>query len=194
MIRHAARGVPWGMVALACAIVPGLFAVIALDPDRMWPLQGIAVGLLAAAAAWCMDEDAAAVVDTLPRSLAWRTAARGLAVVPLAAVWAATLIAAAGFLPDHRDLFLRQGAAALLLGVAVATWLRWRGAATPGAAAGTGALAVVAVLSLVRPADDQVPLFPAWEGWARSGAIWWALLAAGAALLAWSLRPGVRRA
>ena len=29
-----------------------------------------------------------------------------------------------------------------------------------------------------------------WEDWARSGAIWWGLLAVGAALLAWSLRPG----
>jgi len=192
MIRHAARAVPWGTVALACAAVPGLVAILLLDPDRMWPLQGIAVGVLAAAAAWAMDERAAAVVDTLPRSLGWRTAARALAAVPLAAVWAGSLIVAAGSLPDHAGLFLRQGVAAVLLGVAVATWRRSRGAATPGSTAGPAALGVVAVLALTRPFHAHAPLFPAWEGedWARSGAIWWGLLVAGAALLAWSLRTG----
>lgn len=195
MIRHAARAVPWWTVALACAAVPALVAMVALDPDRMWPLQGVAVGVLAAAAAWSMDERAAAVVDTLPRSLGWRTAARTLAVVPLAVVWVVSLGLAAAWLPDHAGLFVRQGAAALVVGVAVATWLRARGSATPGATAGPGALAAVAVVALTRPADAHVPLFPAWEAddWARSGAIWWGLLAAGAALLAWSLRPGIRR-
>ena len=32
----------------------------------MWPLQGIAVGLLAGVAGFAYDEPAAAVVDTLP--------------------------------------------------------------------------------------------------------------------------------
>jgi hypothetical protein len=195
VIRYAARAVPWGTVALACAAVPGLVAVLALDPERMWPLQGVAIGVLAAAAAWCMDERAAALVDTLPRSLGWRTAARALAAVPLAAVWAATLALAAGVMPDHPGLFLRQGAAALLMGVAVATWRRGRGSAMPGATAAPGALGVVAVLALTRPAHADVPLFPAWAGddWARSGAIWWGLLGAGAVLMAWTLRPAAGR-
>lgn len=69
MIRHAARAVPWGLVAVACVLVPVLMAITSAWPEVMWPLQGTAIGLLAAVAAWSMDERAAAVVDTLPRPL-----------------------------------------------------------------------------------------------------------------------------
>ena len=195
MIRHAARAVPWGTVVAACAIVPGLMAITAAWPETMWPLQGVSVGLLAAAAAWSMDERAAAVVDTLPRSLTWRTAARASCAVPLAAVWVACLLVAGARLPDQLGVLLQQGAGALLLGIAVTTWRRARGAATPAFTTAPGILAVVAMLALVRPFPNVLALFPLWDPdeWALSAAIWWALLAAGAVLLAWSLRGSTYR-
>jgi hypothetical protein len=198
MLRHAARAVPWSLVAAACAVVPVLLAMAAAWPDDVWPLQGIAVGLTAGVGAWCMDERAAAVVDTLPRPLWWRTVARSAALVPLAAVWTASVVAAGDRLPDHQRLFVLQGIAALVAGVAVATARRARGVAMPGLAVAPALVAAVGVVALVRPAADHVPLFPIWpwEAWGRSAVIWWAVLVAAAAALAVALagRPVLRRA
>jgi hypothetical protein len=195
VIRYAARAVPWGLVALACALVPALMAITAAQPETMWPLQGMAVGLLVAAAAWSMDERAAAVVDTLPRSLAWRTGARAAAALPLAGVWIAAVVVADDRLPDHRALFVQQGLAGLLLGVAVATWRRDRGEAVPGQAIAPAALGLIATLALVRPFPDRLPLFPLWDGeaWRLSAALWWGLAVVAAILLAWSLAGPRRR-
>ena len=172
MIRHAGRAVPWGLVALGCTLVPALIAV----------------------AAWSMDERAAAVVDTLPRPLWWRTAARAAACVPLAVVWIACVALAGDRLPDHRGLFVLQGVTAMVVAVAFVTWRRSRGSATPGARIAPGAAALVTMLALVRPAPEYLVLFPIWpwERWGLSAAIWSALLAGGAVLLAASLRAGSR--
>lgn len=198
MIRYAVWAVPWGLVGLVCAAVAALMAVTAAQPETLWPLQGMAVGLLVAAAAWSMDERGAAVVDTLPRSLAWRTTARAAAALPLAAAWIAAVVLAGDRLPDHPALFVHQGLAALLVGVAVATWRRHRGEAVPGRAIAPAALGLVATLALVRPFSDRVPLFPLWEGepWRLSAVLWWGLTVAAAALLCWSLAapPGVQTA
>ena len=108
----------------SCVVVAALMAMVAAWPEVVWPLQGAAVGLLAGAAAWSMDETSAAVVDTLPRPLSWRTAARAAAVVPSALVWTGCVLllrrpAAAAPRP-----FLLQGFAAVLLAVAFVTWRR----------------------------------------------------------------------
>lgn len=189
MIRHAARAVPWGLVAVACVLVPVLMAITSAWPEVMWPLQGTAIGLLAAVAAWSMDERAAAVVDTLPRPLWWRTAARCSATIPLAGVWVACILVAGDRLPDHPGLFVLQGVAALLAGVAVATWLRSRGGATPGFALAPAAVVVAATLALVRPSPERLPLFPIWEQerWGLSAGIWWGVLLAATGLLALAL-------
>ena len=88
MLHHAARAVPWGRVALAAALVVVLMELVRWNPWVLWPLEGTAVGLLAGAAAWCFDETAAAVVDTSPRGLSWRAAARSPAVLLLILAWA----------------------------------------------------------------------------------------------------------
>ncbi|WP_217922388.1 hypothetical protein [Miltoncostaea oceani] len=197
MPRYVLRAVPWRLVAACGLVIPCLMALTAAWPDVVWPLQGTAVGLLAAAAAWSMDEPAAAVVDSLPRGLAWRTAARSAAVVPLAVVWTASVVVAGDRLPDHAALFVLQGLAAILAGVAVATTRRAAGVATPGLVLAPAVLAVVAMLALVRPMPDRLPFFPLWEGeeaWARSATIWWSILAAAAVVLVASLaRDGRRR-
>lgn len=196
MARYALWAVPWPLVAVCCVVVPCLMAVTAAWPDVVWPLQGTAVGLLAAAAAWSMDERAAAVVDAMPRGLAWRTAARSAAVVPLSVVWTVSVVVAGDRLPDHTSLFVVQGLAALVAGVAVATARRAAGVATPGLVLAPAVLAAVAMLALVRPMPERIPLFPLWEdqeAWARSAAIWWTALAASALLLAAALTGDGRR-
>jgi hypothetical protein len=186
VIRFAARAVPWPLVLLSCALTAALMAMAAAWPRIMWPLQGTAVALLAGAAAWSMDETAAAVVDTLPRPLWWRTAARAIAVVPLGLVWAMCVVIPGDRLPPHGELFLLQGLAALLFAVAFVTWRRARGHAGPGAQFASFVIPAVAFLALARPFPDRLPLFPVWPGeaWTLSLGIWSTLAVASAALLA----------
>ncbi len=134
MTGYAARAVPWPLVAVACATVAGLLSLVAASPWAMWPLQGTAAGVLAGAVAWSMDEPATAVVDTLPRGLRWRTAARSSVVPVLLGVWAVSLVSMRGRIPGHLQLFLLQGLGAVSLALAVTTWRRARGG--PGAGPG----------------------------------------------------------
>lgn len=189
MIRYAARAVPWTLVLAGCALTPALMTIVAAWPETMWPLQGTAIGLLAGVAAWSMDETAAAVVDTLPRPLPWRTVARATAIVPLALTWGGCVLIPRDRLPPHTELFLLQGLAALLFAVAFATWRRARGNAVPGTRFASFVIPVAAMLALVRPLPDRVPLFPVWtnEHWTLSLAIWTTLAVGSAALLAMTL-------
>lgn len=192
LIRHAVRAVPWGIVATASLLVPALVALAAIRPEALWPLQGVAVGLLAAVVAWSMDERAAAIVNTLPRALWWRTAARAASALPLAAAWLAALHVAGDRFPDHAALFVLQGAAALAAGAALTTWRRAAGAATPGLVVAPALVVATAGIALIRPLPERLPLFPIWdfEEWALSAAIWWAVLAGALGLLAVALTRG----
>lgn len=185
MIRYAWSAVPWSLVLLSCLLAAALMAVVSAWPSTMWPLEGTTIGLLAGAAAWSLDETAAAVVDTLPRSLRWRTGARALALAMLALTWSGCVLVAGDHLPDHAGLFLLQGLAALGFASAVATWRRARGSAVPGSRLAPVVLVVAAMLALVRPLSDVLPLFPVWpqEDWPRSFAIWGAVAAGSAGLL-----------
>lgn len=191
MIAYARRSVDWRLITMACLVAPALLGLAAMRPEILWPLQGTAVGLLAAAAAWSMDERSAAVIDTLPRGIAWRTAVRAVAAVPLGAAWIAAVFAAGDHLPAHTGLFVMQGLGGLAAGLAVATWRRARGAACPGVLIAPSLVVVTAAVALVRPAAGTLPLFPLWqqEPWALSAAIWWGLLGAAGLLLAAALLP-----
>lgn len=70
MLRYAASAIAWWTLAVAACLVVVLMELVRWDPGTLWPRQGTAVGLLAGSSALCFDERAAAVVDTLPRSLA----------------------------------------------------------------------------------------------------------------------------
>jgi hypothetical protein len=189
MIRYAARAVPWPLVLASCMLTAALMAMVAAWPRTMWPLQGTAIGLIAGTAAWSLDETAAAVVDTLPRSLRWRTAARAIAVVPLALTWVGCVLVPGSRLPPHTGLFLLQGIAALLFALAFVTWRRARGEAVPGTRFASIVIPVAAMLALMRPLPDRLALFPAWPGeqWTLSLAIWGTLAVGSAALLAMTL-------
>lgn len=174
MIRHAARGVPWLLLAVTGALLVVLLQVVAHWPYTTWPLEGCAVGLLAGGAAWCFDEPAAAVVDTVPRHLAWRTAARALGLLVLLGLWSlAVSLARHGLFGHSRDV-AAQGVAAALAAAAYATWRRAGGVATPGRRTSGAVVPAATFLALARPAAAAVPLFPytAAGNWTASALLW----------------------
>ncbi|GAA2382878.1 hypothetical protein [Dactylosporangium salmoneum] len=187
MLRHAARAVPWTLVAMASLLLFGLFEAVRYDNWTLWPLQGTAVGLLAGAVGWCLDEPAAAVVDPAPRGLAWRTIARGSGIAVLLAAWAAAVWWARAELYGHPWAVFAQGLAAAAVAAAWVTWRRAAGEATPGQRWAVTVVPTVTAWALVRPLEQHVPVFPyAFGGdygnWTVSSTGW--AVAGGAAALA----------
>ncbi len=189
MLRYAARAVPWTRVVLAAFLVLVLMDAVRRWPWTMWPLEGTAVGLLAAATAWCLDEPSATVVDSAPRSLAWRTAARAFGASVLLAAWAAAVYAARASLFGHPGDVALQGVAAVVGAAAWVTWRRTAGEATPGARLAIAVVPVATAWALVRPFPEVLPVFPYADGsgdfgdWDTSRAGWQALAAAAVVLL-----------
>jgi hypothetical protein len=174
MTRHAVRGVPWLVVLLGVAPVPALLRIVEQWPYAMWPLQGIAVGLVAGAAAWCFDETSAAVVDTLPRSLAWRTASRLLGVGVVLGVWLGSVGWTSTAYFGRAGDVAWQGMAAIAAGSAYVTWRRSRGVPTPALTAATWIVCCASFVALARPLQRQLPLFPYLPTgpWAPSAVLW----------------------
>ena len=179
MIRYAARVLPGRLAVVSCVLIAGLMSLVAAWPWVMWPLQGTSVGIIAATVAWAMDERAAAVVDTLPRSLRWRTAARTLIVAPLLGVWVTVVVLMRDRIPPHLDLFLLQGAAAVVIALGVTVSRRVNGIAEPGRSFAALAVAAATTLALARPLAHWLPLFPVWptDNWPLSNTIWLVALA-----------------
>ena len=189
MLRHAARALPWPLLGATALLLFGLLRIVQQWPYAMWPLQGVAVGLLAGVAAFAFDEPAAAVVDTLPRGLAWRTAARSIGVLLLTGWWVVVVYLTRDAYFGHPIEVAMQGVGATVAVVAVVTHLRRRGLARPASAVATGAVGAAAYLALARPLQDRVPLFPylADGPWAESSTWWTAVAVGGAGWLAVSL-------
>lgn len=190
MTGYAARAVRWPLVAAGCATVAGLMGLVAASPWILWPLQGTAVGVLAATVAWSMDEPAAAVVDTLPRSLRWRTAVRASTVPLVVGVWTTTLLLMRARIPAHLGLFLLQGTGAACFALAVTVWRRASGEPEPGQT--FAALVVPVATALARPVVDWLPVFPVWpdDRWALSQTLWSVLTAGSLVVLVAALsRP-----
>lgn len=195
MTRYLARAVPWPLVATGCATIAALMALVAASPWVLWPLQGTAVGVLAGTVAWSMDEPAAAVVDTLPRSIRWRTAVRASTVPLVLGVWTTSLLLMRTRIPVHLGLFLLQGIGAACLALAVTAWRRSRGEAEPGRPFAALVVPVATALALARPLAEWFPVFPVWpdDRWVLSQTMWWVLTAGSVAVLAAALRPASER-
>lgn len=190
MLRHAAAAVPWARVTLAAVLVLVLMELVRRWQWTMWPLEGTAVGLLAAATAWCFDEPAASVVDTAPRSLAWRTLARSSGVLVLGTAWVLAVLLARDSLFGHPWEVGLQGMGAIVAAAAYAAWRRTAGDATPGLAAAMVVVPLATAWALIRPFAGEVPVFPYADGsgdfgsWDVSRAGWAGLVACSATLLA----------
>jgi hypothetical protein len=189
MVRYAFRALPWPLLSTIATVVFVLMEVVRRWPWTMWPLEGCAVGLVAAGAAWCCDEPAAAMVDNAPRSLWWRTTARLLGVCALLGVWVLSVALARDSLFEHPVEVALQGVIASAAVVAWATWRRSRGAGTPGGLLAAGIVPVVTFWAVARPLPRSLPLFPYTTSvelggdWASSLVIWLVVAAVAAALL-----------
>ena len=189
MIRYAIRALPWPLLVTVATVVLALMEVVRRWPWTMWPLEGCAVGLVAAGAAWCCDEPAAAVVDSAPRSLLWRTTARLLGVCVLLGVWVLSVALARDSLFQHPVEVALQGVIASAAAFAWATWRRSRGTGTPGGLLAAGIVPVVTFWAVARPLPQSLPVFPYTTSvelggdWEVSLVIWLVVAAAATALL-----------
>jgi len=198
VVRYAARAVPWVRVGSAALVVLVLMEVVRRWPWQMWPLQGTAVGLLAGATAWCFDETSAAVVDTAPRRLAWRSAARTSGVLVLAGSWVVAVFRARDSLFDHPGDVTWQGLVAMLAAAAYASSRRRAGEATPGLGLALVVVPLLTAWALVRPFWQSLPVFPYADGGGASGdwetsRVLWSCLGAVALLVLVSALAEVRR-
>ena len=176
----------------AVAGVSGVAVVVggcgAAFPAAATVLLPICFALLAAAAAFTLDEPASAVVDVTPTGPARRTRIRAVALLAPLAAGALVMLAAA-----LRGLALPWAAAGLalagnvLLGFAAACVARTR-TGEPGAAAGTAVVLVLMAPSLVPQIARWVRTFPApGAGGPSSDPVWWTVLAVCAVAIAISV-------
>jgi hypothetical protein len=174
MIRYAARAVPWGLLGAGAGLTIGLLLLVERWPYTLWPLQGTAVGLLAATVVWCYQEPAAAVVDTLPRGLWWRTAARSAGAVAVVALWLVAVHRTRPGYFGHAEDVAWQGIALVAASAGFLTWRRSRGSDGPARAVSAGVVGITVFIALARPFDDDVPVFPytAGDDWATSRVLW----------------------
>jgi hypothetical protein len=180
MIRYAARAVPWGLLGAGAGLMIGLLLLVERWPYMLWPLQGAAVGLLAGTTVWCFNEPAASLVDTMPRSLRWRTAARSTGTLALVAIWLIALQQTRSGYFGHAEDVAWQGITLAAAAAAYMTWQRSRGSTGPARALSAGIVAITLFIALARPFDEVLPIFPytAGDDWATSRLLWAAVPAA----------------
>jgi len=186
MVRAVLRAGAWPEVAglTGVAVVAG--GCGAAVPAAAAVLLPVCFALLAAAAAFTLDEPASAVVDVTPTGPVRRTTIRAAALLAPLAAGALVLLAAA-----VRGLALPWPAAGLalagnvLLGFAAACVARTR-TGEPGAAAGTAVVLVLMAPTLVPQVARWVRTFPA-PGGPSPDPVWWTVLAACAAAIAISV-------
>ena len=178
MVGAVLRAGAWPAVAGVSGVAVVAGGCAAAFPAAATMLFPVCFALLAAAAAFTLDEPASPVVDVTPTTPARRTRLRAVALLaPLTAGALVLLTAAIG------GLALPWAAAGLalagnvLLGFAAACVLRTR-TAEPGATAGTAVVLVLIAPSLVPQVARWVRTFPApGAGGPSSDPVWWTVLA-----------------
>ena len=182
------RAGAWPAVAglSGVAVVVGGFG--AAFPAAATVLLPICFTLLAAAAAFTLDEPASLVVDVTPTGPVRRTQIRAVALLAPLAAGALVLLATAA-----RGLALPWGATGLalagnvLLGFTAACVARTR-TGEPGATTGTAVVLVLVTPGLVPQVARWVRTFPApGAGGPSSDTVWWTVLAVCAVAIAVSL-------
>jgi len=182
------RAGAWPAVAgiSGAAVVVGGFG--AAFPAAATVLLPVCFTLLAAAAAFTLDEPASLVVDVTPTGPVRRTQIRAVALLAPLAAGALVLLATAA-----RGLALPWGATGLalagnvLLGFAAACVARTR-TGEPGAVVGTAIVLVLMAPALEPHVARWVRTFPApGAGGLSSDTVWWTVLAVCAVAIAVSL-------
>ena len=184
MLRAGAWPTVLGVTGVA-VVVGGCGAAFPAAATELFP---VCFALLAAAAAFTLDEPASLVVDVTPTGAIRRTGIRAVALLAPLAAGALVMLAAA-----LRGLALPWPATGLalagnvLLGFAAACVARTR-TGEPGAAVGTAVVLVLMAPSLVPPIARWVRTFPApGDGGPSSDPVWRIILAACAVAIAISV-------
>jgi hypothetical protein len=195
MVRAMLRAGAWPAVtgvSGAAVMVGGCGIAFPAAATVLFP---IAFTLLAAAAAFALDEPASQVVDVTPTGPVRRTAIRSLALLAPLAAGAVLMLAGAlrGLaLPWAATGFALAGNVAL--GFAAACAARTR-TGEPGAAASAAVVLILMAPTLLPPVARRVSTFPASGGGLSSNTVWWTVLAVCVAAVALSVngRPLPRR-
>jgi len=179
MVRAVLRAGAWPAVAGLSGVAVVVGGCGAAFPAAATMLLPVCFALLAAAAAFTLDEPASMVVDVTPTGPARRTSIRAVALLAPLAAGVLVILAAA-----LRGLALPWAAAGLalagsvLLGFAAACVARTQ-TGEPGAAAGTAVVLALMAPSLVPPIARWVRTFPAsGADGPSSDPVWWIVLAA----------------
>jgi hypothetical protein len=194
MVRSMLRAGAWPAVtgvSGAAVVVGGCGIAFPAAATMLFP---IAFTLLAAAAAFTLDEPASLVVDVTPTGPVRRTAIRSLALLAPLAAGAVLMLASA-----LRGLALPWAPTGLalagnvLLGFAAACVARTR-TGEPGAPASAAVVLALMAPSLLPQVARWVRTFPASGGGLSSNTVWWTVLAVCVAAVAVSVsgRPGLR--
>lgn len=195
MIRSMLLAGAWRVVIGLSAAAVALGGCGVAFPAAATALLPLAFVLLAAAAAFALDEPASLVVDVTPTGAVRCTAIRALALLAPLAAGAVLMLAGA-----RRGLALPWAATGLalagnvMLGFAVACVARTR-TGEPGAPASAAVVMILMTPTLLPTVARRVSTFPAsgGEGWS-SNTVWWTVLAISAAAVALSVsgRPARR--
>jgi hypothetical protein len=187
MVRSMLRAGAWpevvGLSGVA-VVVGGCGIAFPAAAAMLFP---ICFALLAAAAAFALDEPASLVVDVTPTGPVRRTAIRALALLAPLAAGALLMLAAA-----MRGLALPWTGAGLalagnvLLGFAAACVARTR-TGEPGAATSATVVLILMAPSLLPQVARRVSTFPASSGGLSSNTVWWTILAVCVAAVAISI-------
>ena len=179
MVSAVLRAGAWPAVAGVSGVAVVVGGCGAAFPAAATVLIPVCFTLLAAAAAFTLDEPASLVVDVTPTGPVRRTGIRAVALLAPLAAGALVMLAAA-----VRGQALAWAGAGLalagnvLLGFAAACVARTR-TGEPGPVAGTAVVLVLMAPSLVRQVARWVRTFPAPDaGGLSSDTVWWAVLAA----------------
>jgi hypothetical protein len=188
MVRPALRAGAWPEVAGLTGVAVVVGGCGAVFPAATIMLLPVCFALLAAAAAFTLDEPASLIVDVTPTGPIRRTTIRAVALLTPLAAGALVMLAAA-----MRGLALPWAATGLalagniLLGFAAACVARTR-TGEPGAAAGTAIVLVLMTPALVPQAARWVRTFPAPGATGPSSdPTWWIALAASVTAIAISV-------
>ena len=184
VLRAGAWPAVVGVTGVA-VVVGGCAAAFPAAATMLFP---ICFALLAAAAAFTLDEPASLVVDVTPTGAARRTTIRAIAL--LAPLAAGTLVVLAAALRGQALPWAATGLALagnVLFGFAAACVVRTR-TGEPGAAAGAAVVLVLMAPSLVPHVARWVRTFPApGADGPSSDTVWWTVLAVCAVAIAVSV-------